>query len=290
MLNPSLHRRPVSTRLALIAAILALLVTVPLGAVRAVQQNKPVVVSEILAAVKPAEAPVVTPAAKKAPPRVKPVQGLADGSLSGTVSDATGAVIPGVTVVVSSSTVSQNSVTETDVQTTTTDQVGSYEFRGLTPGQYIMKAQLPGFALFRSGTLQITSGQNLVQNAMLSVGSIVQHVELKVAGQAKPRSVSTTGPARIRVGGNVVAAKLISQVKPVYPQEAKDAGIEGIVHLQGFIGTDGTLIGLYASNNIRYLTNAAFEAVSQWRYSPSLLNNEPVQVPTSVDIEFKLEQ
>jgi TonB family protein len=292
MLNPSINRKQVSRRIIFIAGILALLITLPIGAVRAGQDSKPAVLSEIVTVVKPAEspAPAPPPAVKRAAPRVKPVQGLADGSLSGTISDATGAVIPGVSVTVSSRTVSQNAVTETDVQTTTTNEVGSYEFRGLTPGPYIMKAMLPGFALFRSGALQITFGQNVVENATLSIGSMLQRVELTVAGQARPRTVSTNGPVRIRVGGNVVAARLITQVKPYYPEEAKEAGIEGIIHLQGFIGKDGTLIGLNATNNINYLSKAALEAVNQWRYSPSLLNNEPVQVPTSIDIEFKLEQ
>jgi protein TonB len=93
------------------------------------------------------------------------------------------------------------------------------------------------------------------------------------------------------VGGNVIAANLISQVKPVYPQSSRDAGIEGIVHLQGLIGTDGTLIGLSPLNFINSdLMNAAMDAVRQWRYKPTLLNNEPVQVLTTIDVEFKLAQ
>ena len=93
------------------------------------------------------------------------------------------------------------------------------------------------------------------------------------------------------MGGNVIAANLISQVKPAYPQSARDAGIEGIVHLQGLIGTDGTLIGLSPLNFINNdLLNAAMDAVRQWRYKPTLLNNEPVQVLTTIDVEFKLAQ
>jgi protein TonB len=93
------------------------------------------------------------------------------------------------------------------------------------------------------------------------------------------------------VGGVVTAANLISQVKPVYPRSASDAGIEGIVHLQALIGTDGTLVGLTPVGSANPdLTNAALDAVKQWRYKPTLLNNEPVQVITTIDVEFKLAQ
>ena len=78
---------------------------------------------------------------------------------------------------------------------------------------------------------------------------------------------------------------------PFYPQSARDAGIEGIVHLQGLIGTDGTLIGLSPLNFVNNdLMNAAMDTVRQWRYKPTLLNNEPVQVLTTIDVEFKLAQ
>ena len=87
------------------------------------------------------------------------------------------------------------------------------------------------------------------------------------------------------------AANLISQVKPVYPQSAKDSGIEGVVRLQALIGKDGTLAGLSAQTSPNPdLTTAALEAVQQWRYSPALLNNEPISVFTTIEVEFKLAQ
>jgi TonB family protein len=77
----------------------------------------------------------------------------------------------------------------------------------------------------------------------------------------------------------------------VYPAGARDAGIEGTVHLQGLIGVDGVLLGLTPLNNIDTdLTAAALEAVKQWRYKPTLLNGMPVEVLTTIDVEFKLAQ
>ena len=87
------------------------------------------------------------------------------------------------------------------------------------------------------------------------------------------------------------APRLISQVKPVYPQSARDSGIEGLVHLQGWIGTDGTLMMLrVVGRSDQDLANAALEAVKQWRYDPPRLNNEPVEVVTDIDVDFKLVQ
>jgi TonB family protein len=295
MLNPSLNRKPVSRIAVLITCAIALMVTVPLAAVRAGEEIKPVAaLSQILPApvvvsvAKAAEAPVAKVPVKRAAPKPAPLQGLADGSLSGTVSDGTGAVIPGVTVTVSSRVVTQNSLTETDVQTTVTNEVGAYSFPALTPGQYSLRAQLPGFTAYRA-VVDVARGQTFVQNVSLSVGNIVERMTVTAPGQPKPKPESL--PRRIRVGGNVVAANLISQVKPVYPESARDAGIEGTVHLQALIGVDGTLVGLTQIGGADPdLKNAALDAVKQWRYKPTLLNNEPVQVITTIDVEFKLAQ
>ena len=293
MLNPSLDRRPVSRTAMLLACVVALSVTVPLAAVRAGEAIKPaealsqlVPTPAVVSVAKAVEAPAAKAPVKRAAPKPAAVQGLADGSLSGTVTDATGAVVPGVTVTVLSRTVTQSATTETETQTTNTNAEGAYTFAALTPGQYSLSAQLPGFTAFRT-MFTVERGQTFVQNITLSVGSIAQRVTVTAAGQPRPQSV----PRRIRVGGVVTAANLISQVKPVYPQSASDAGIEGIVHLQALIGTDGTLVGLTPVGSANPdLTNAALDAVKQWRYKPTLLNNEPVQVITTIDVEFKLAQ
>jgi TonB family protein len=234
-----------------------------------------------------AAATAATSAPRKTAAKPAPAaQGL--GSLSGAVSDWTGAVIPGVRLTIFSRIVNGNSVTETEVETRPSDETGAFNFPALTPGQYSLIAQLPGFSTYRS-VLQIELGQTLREKVTLSVGGVTQRVVVTAVGQPKPAFPGT--PQRIRVGGNVIAANLISQVKPFYPQSARDAGIEGIVHLQGLIGTDGTLIGLSPLNFINAdLMNAAMDAVQQWRYKPTLLNNEPVQVLTTIDVEFKLAQ
>jgi protein TonB len=95
-------------------------------------------------------------------------------------------------------------------------------------------------------------------------------------------------PQRIRVGGNVIQANLIKRVAVVYPPLAKQARIQGVVHLTAVISKDGTIQNLQVISGHPLLVPAAMEAVKQWVYKPTLLNNEPVEVITQVDVNFTL--
>jgi protein TonB len=97
-------------------------------------------------------------------------------------------------------------------------------------------------------------------------------------------------PQRIRVGGNVQAAMLIRQPKPVYPPLARQARIQGTVRLNAIIGRDGTIQNLQVASGHPLLVPSALEAVKQWIYKPTLLNGEPVEVVTVVDVNFTLSQ
>jgi TonB family protein len=296
MLNPSLNHRPARGAGIALACLVAVCLVLPVAAMRGAAEPAqivtppPVLVAASAPAPKRAEPAPLLPAARK-PRAIRPAvpQGLADGSLSGTVSDGSGAVVPGVTVTVSTIVRNAGGVTETPVQTTVARETGKFEFRALTPGQYSLRAELPGFVTFRKSGLQVEPSKALTENVTLVLGTISEKVTVTAAGQ--PRQVPPGTPQRIRVGGHVVAANLIHQVKPVYPESARDAGIEGTVHLQGVIGADGTLaiVRIIRSNNAD-LTAAALESVKQWRYRPTQLNGEPVEVLTDIDVEFKLQQ
>jgi periplasmic protein TonB len=95
---------------------------------------------------------------------------------------------------------------------------------------------------------------------------------------------------RIRVGGNVQQAKLIRQPRPIYPPLAKQARISGVVRLNAIIGKDGTIQNLTVASGHPLLIPAALEAVKQWVYQPTLLNGEPVEVVTQIDVNFTLSQ
>jgi protein TonB len=96
-------------------------------------------------------------------------------------------------------------------------------------------------------------------------------------------------PARqIHVSTGVQAAKLITQVNPVYPALARQARVAGTVRLTAIIGRDGAIRNLQVMSGHPLLTSVALEAVKQWRYQPTLLNDEPVEVITQIDVNFTL--
>ena len=88
------------------------------------------------------------------------------------------------------------------------------------------------------------------------------------------------------------ASKLLNMVKPVYPAGAKAAGIEGTVVLMAVVAKEGNLLSLRVMNSQidPELAKAAVEAVSQWRYQPTLLNGDPVEVVTNINVNFRLAQ
>ena len=94
--------------------------------------------------------------------------------------------------------------------------------------------------------------------------------------------------SRIRQGGNVQVAKLVNRVQPVYPEEARKNRIQGTVRLHVILGKDGTVQQLEVMSGHPLLQQASLDAVRQWRYQPTLLNGEPVEVDTTIDVIFTL--
>ena len=97
-------------------------------------------------------------------------------------------------------------------------------------------------------------------------------------------------PSRIRVGATVQQANLISQVPPVYPPLARQAKIEGVVRLSAIIDKEGRVANLQVVSGHPLLIPAALDAVKQWVYKPTLLNGQPVEVATQLDVNFTLSQ
>jgi protein TonB len=95
-------------------------------------------------------------------------------------------------------------------------------------------------------------------------------------------------PKRIRVGGNVQSARLVRQPKPQYPPLARQARIQGTVRFNAIIGKDGNIANLTLVSGHPLLVPAATAAVKQWQYKPTLLNGEPVEVVTVIDVNFTL--
>jgi protein TonB len=95
---------------------------------------------------------------------------------------------------------------------------------------------------------------------------------------------------RIRQGGNVQAAKLVNKVQPQYPPLARQTRISGTVRLHAIIGKDGSVQSLTLESGHPLLVQSALDAVRQWRYQPTLLNGEAVEVDTTIDVIFSLNQ
>jgi TonB family protein len=95
-------------------------------------------------------------------------------------------------------------------------------------------------------------------------------------------------PNTLAVGGRVQAAKLVSQVDPIYPDVARQARISGTVSLAVIIGMDGHMKQLAVATGHPLLRQAALDAVKEWVYQPTLLNNQPVNVSTTIDVIFSL--
>jgi len=106
-----------------------------------------------------------------------------------------------------------------------------------------------------------------------------------------PKKVEVAAaPQRIQIGGSVQQAKLVRQPHPVYPPLAKQARIQGTVKLTAIISKDGTIQHLEVISGHPLLVPSALEAVKQWVYQPTLLNGEPVEVITQIDVNFTLSQ
>lgn len=167
------------------------------------------------------------------------------------------------------------------------DGTGQYAFRGIAPGHYEVDATAQGFARRRMIAMAIDGGKPVLANLELEIGDALQSLTVTGTG---PGSTTALATERIRVGGNVQAAKLVSKVEPVYPPGAKAAGVEGSVTMRAVISTDGNLLSVTPTDSGAdpRLALAAEDAVRNWRYEPTLLNGKPVEVSTIITTAFRL--
>ena len=208
-----------------------------------------------------------------------PVQN-ASGKFFGTVYDPSRAAVPNAVVIATNAQARTRDMT-------TSDAAGLFQFTSLPAGTYSLEVLKPGFRKFVSPVqLEPNQGQN--KDVNLELGSITEQVNVVAAGQK--HAAEPGEPKQIRVGGNVMAAKLIQRPVPPYPVAAKAAGIQGSVRLEAVIDKQGVPMSLRVSNGSidPDLAKAAVEAVSQWRYQPTLLNGNPVEIVTIVDVNFTL--
>jgi len=204
----------------------------------------------------------------------------ARGTISGVVYDASGAVIPHATVLATNLDTNAK-------ETAIVDAAGEYSLALIPGGNYTIDVSSPGFKMHHS-EVKLHADDRQRQDITMDLGNVNEKVE--VIGK-KPAAVAAHAavPHRIRVGGNVVAAQLVSKVAPVYPQYAQEKGIEGPVLMEAVISKEGDILSLKVVNTADAdLSRAATTAVQQWHYQPTLLNGEPVEIVTTITVNFRL--
>ena len=243
MLNPSLHRHT-SRRSQILTAVAALCLLLPLAAVRLTAQNT-------------AE------------------------NFTGTIYDASGAVVPNATVIV-------HDAKGKLVEMTSSATDGSFNLKSIPAGEYELRVMKAGFEPYRDPQLHLKAGSNAPFVVHLNVGTVSETVDVPAEGHA--RRTSTKPVTREKVGGDIEASKLVKKVQPIYPESAKSAGIQGKVNLHAIIGMDGAPLSLQVVNTDidPDLARSSIEAVSHWRYSPTLLNGQPIEVETNITVNYTL--
>ena len=125
-----------------------------------------------------------------------------------------------------------------------------------------------------------------------SGGAVVFNTVVQFASGAEvvvrdmPISEQVTDDGALRVGGNIKAPRKIKDVRAVYPPEARDAGVQGVVIIEIRVETDGRVGRARVLRSIPLLDQAAIDAVQQWEFEPTLLNGAPVAVVMTVTLQF----
>jgi TonB family protein len=118
----------------------------------------------------------------------------------------------------------------------------------------------------------------------LPVGSYV----LKILSPSSGKPAQTSMYRTLQVSPGVLTSNILVHPTPVYPADAKAAGIQGSVLFNAIIGKDGTITSLKLVSGPPELTKAATDAVKQWTYKPYLLNGDPTAVETTITVTFAL--
>jgi protein TonB len=104
----------------------------------------------------------------------------------------------------------------------------------------------------------------------------------------KGPQIKAAAPKKVNISAGVMQGMVLQKTTPVYPPIAKAARVSGTVVLQAMISKTGTIENLRVISGPAMLQQAAMDAVKSWRYRPYLLNNDPVEVETTVNVIFTL--
>ena len=319
MLNETRNRAPLTRTAGVLTTLGMLAAAMPVAAVTLTERFEPPPISanldRDLARVEPALAPpavVVPPPPVRRAPRAAaaaatPAQ-QRPGSVTGTLRDASGGMLPGVQVTLTDAVSGKG-------PSTVSDDTGAFRFRDVAPASYRLEARLPGFATLLI-ELAVASGEDVQRSLTLRVGSLTETVTVTcvsgAAGAARNATVlafeerSATprlftvprtwsfGQARgqappaqlpVRIGGQIAAPRQTKKVQPVCPSTPIGSG--GAVILEATLGITGLITDvkvLRSSPGRPDIDQSAIDAIRQWEYTPTRLNNVPVPVIMTVTV------
>lgn len=179
---------------------------------------------------------------------------------------------------------------------TRTDASGAFEFAPVPTGEYMLAISYPGF----SGSRQRIplSGGGTTISLRARVGTLQETVSVTGAGTGgnTPRYEQTavapnrSGCTPSTAGGQITPPMKTRDVRPRYRQEWIAAKLEGVILMQARIGADGKVKSVDVISPVNAdLEDEAMAAVSQWEFSPTYLNCEPIEVEMYVTVQFKAE-
>jgi len=158
-------------------------------------------------------------------------------------------------------------------------EAGMMKLMGSAPAAAGASSASSGPTLFTA--LEDQLGLKLVpQTAPMEV-LVIDHVE-------KPAGEQSEASTLVHVPGEIMSGLLLKKVTPDYPETARQAQIQGTVVLDATIGKKGDVESLQIVSGHPMLAPPAIEAAKQWKYQPYLLNGEPVEVETQLQVSFPL--
>jgi beta-lactamase regulating signal transducer with metallopeptidase domain len=223
-----------------------------------------------------------------------PAQQAGPGAISGVLYDQLGGLLPGAMVAL----VQQPDLRRYD---TITDRNGAFLFNLLPSGDYELNTSLPGFSTV-TNRIRIDAGSTIERSITLPLGTLQETVSVTgpggpaVATSAAPRrAVHTPEPRTFfsgGIGGQIRVPTKIVHVSPIYPSSLQDAS--GVVLLAARVGIDGfpsdirDVTGSRSSATHQAFLASALDAVRQWEFTPTLLNNVPVEANISITVSYSV--
>lgn len=157
------------------------------------------------------------------------------------------------------------------------------------PTPQVSEARAAALAAVRQWRFESPAEAPMLIVTDVTVGTTAPGAQLYAPASPVAVARSSSGRPPIRVGGNVAPPKKLLDVAPVYPQVAIDAKVTGVVIMDATIDGAGNVEAVEVVRSIPLLDQAAMDAVKQWKFTPTLLNGEPVPVIVTITVNFTLQ-